>query len=208
MIWSSPTRAPSCSRPRARRSRIPSECDAMRRLIGFVALAALVSVGDPKASSQPIRAKKSMAISANALASQVGADVLRDGGNAVDAAVATAFAMAVTFPFAGNIGGGGFLVYRSASGDAAVYDFREMAPARSSPTMFLVGGAYDAAVHHNSHVAVGVPGTVAGLHMAWKDHGNLSWKRLVEPSVKLARDGFTVSEGLARSLAGVLDDMK
>jgi gamma-glutamyltranspeptidase/glutathione hydrolase len=114
----------------------------------------------------------------------------------------------VTFPFAGNIGGGGFLVYRSASGDAVAYDFREVAPAGSSPTMFLVNGKYDSNRHHNSHVAVGVPGTVAGMHMAWRDHGKLPWRRLLDPAVRLARDGFAVSEGLARSLAGVLDNMK
>lgn len=169
---------------------------------------ALALTGFPQASSQPIRSKKGMVISASGVASQIGSDVLRDGGNAIDAAVATAFAMAVTFPFAGNIGGGGFMVYRSAAGDAVAYDFRETAPARSSPTMFLVNGKYDSNLHHNSHVAVGVPGTVAGLHMAWKDHGKLPWKRLVDPAIKLARDGFPVSEGLARSLAGVLDNMK
>ena len=180
----------------------------MRRLLGLVALVTLVWPGQFGATSQPIRTKKGLTISANAIASQVGADALKDGGNAVDAAVATAFAMAVTFPFAGNIGGGGFLVYRSASGEAAAYDFREAAPARSSPTMFLVDGKYDSRVHHNSHIAVGVPGTVAGLHMAWKDHGRLPWRRLVDPAIRLARDGFSISDGLARSLAGVLDSMK
>jgi gamma-glutamyltranspeptidase/glutathione hydrolase len=180
----------------------------MRRLLGLVVLVTLVWPGQFGATSQPIRTKKGLAISANAIASQVGADALKDGGNAVDAAVATAFAMAVTFPFAGNIGGGGFLVYRSASGEAAAYDFREAAPARSSPTMFLVDGKYDSRVHHNSHIAVGVPGTVAGLHMAWKDHGRLPWRRLVDPAIRLARDGFPISDGLARSLAGVLDSMK
>ena len=180
----------------------------MRRLIGVVAVVTLVWPGQFGASSQPVRTKKGLTISANAIASRVGADTLKDGGNAVDAAVATAFAMAVTFPFAGNIGGGGFLVYRSASGEAAAYDFREAAPAGSSPTMFLVDGKYDSRAHHNSHLAVGVPGTVAGLHMAWKEHGRLPWQRLVDPAIRLARDGFPISDGLARSLAGVLDSMK
>ena len=159
-------------------------------------------------AAEPVRAKKAMVISQSTLASDVGGGVLRDGGNAVDAAVATAFALAVTHPTAGNIGGGGFLVLRLGSGEAVTYDFRETAPARASPTMFLRDGKYDFDLHHNSHLSVGVPGTVAGLHLAWQDHGTLPWKRLVEPAVRLARDGFAVSVGLARSLAGILDEMK
>src|SRR4030095_15001065 len=119
----------------------------MRKLIGLVAIVTLALPGQFGATAQPVRTKKGLVISANAIASQVGADVLKDGGNAADAAVATAFAMAVTFPFAGNLGGGGFLVYRSASGEAVTYDFRETAPARASPTMFLVDGQYDSNVH-------------------------------------------------------------
>ena len=184
----------------------------MNRRTGVVVLVVLIVAiacqSLPQASSQPIRTKRGMVISASSIASDVGAEVLKDGGTAIDAIVATAFAMAVTFPFAGNIGGGGFMVYRPASGEPFAYDFRETAPAGSSPTMFLVNGKYDSDRHHNSHIAVGVPGTVAGLHMAWKDHGKLPWRRLVEPAVKLARDGFPISEGLARSLAGVLDNMK
>jgi gamma-glutamyltranspeptidase/glutathione hydrolase len=160
------------------------------------------------AAAEPVRSKKAMVISQSTIASEVGGGVLRDGGNAVDAAVATAFALAVTHPTAGNIGGGGFLVLRLGSGEAMTYDFRETAPARASPTMFLRDGKYDFDLHHNSHLSVGVPGTVAGLYLAWQDHGTLPWKRLVEPAVRLARDGFPVSVGLARSLAGILDDMK
>ena len=156
------------------------------------------------AGSVPVRAKKGMVISANTMASQIGADVLRDGGNAIDAAVATALALAVVHPTAGNIGGGGFIVFRPSSGAAETYDFREMAPAGSSATMFLKDGKYDADIHHNSYVSVGVPGTVAGLHLAWTTHGKLPWKRLVDPAVKLARDGFPVSVALARSLASTL----
>jgi gamma-glutamyltranspeptidase/glutathione hydrolase len=168
-------------------------------VVSAVAFAALLD-----ASSQPVRAKKGMVISANAMASQIGADVLKEGGTAVDAAVATAFALAVVHPTAGNIGGGGFLVFRASSGAAAAYDFRETAPAASSATMFLKDGKYDAEVHHHSYLSVGVPGTVAGLHLAWSNHGKLPWKRLVDPAVKLARDGFPVSVALARSLASTL----
>ncbi len=149
-----------------------------------------------------------MVVSQNAIASKVGADVLAQGGTAVDAAVATAFALAVTHPTAGNIGGGGFILYRPANGESMAYDFREIAPAKSSPTMFIRNGKYDPDLHHNSHLAVGVPGTVAGLHMVWTEQGKLPWRRLVEPAIALARDGFVVSFGLARSLENILPDMQ
>lgn len=145
-----------------------------------------------------------MVVSASEIASQAGASVLREGGNAVDAAVATAFALAVTYPAAGNIGGGGFLLFRPAHGQAVAYDFREAAPSRASPTMFTRNGEYDLERHHNSYLSVGVPGTVAGLYLAWQEHGSrnqkISWERLVDPAIKLAANGFIVSDGLARSL--------
>jgi gamma-glutamyltranspeptidase/glutathione hydrolase len=149
-----------------------------------------------------------MVITQSDIASKVGFTVIRDGGNAIDAAVATAFALAVTHPTAGNIGGGGFIVYRPGTGEPASYDFREVGPSRSSPEMWLTNGKYDFEKHHNSHLSVGVPGTVAGLHLAWKEHGSKPWKDLVQPAIVLARDGFEVSHGLARSLAGVLDAFK
>ena len=114
-------------------------------------------------------------------------------------------------PRAGNIGGGGFIVYRAADGTATTFDFREMAPAGANPTMWMKDGKYDFDIHHNSHRSVGVPGTVAGLHLAWQKLGSKPWKDLVLPAVALARDGFEVSEGLARSLAEMLvepDDFK
>ena len=159
-----------------------------------------------EAGSAPVRSRNSMVVSQNALASQVGVSMLVAGGNAMDAAVATAFALAVVHPSAGNIGGGGFLVSLSARG-AAAYDFREVAPAAASPTMFLKDGVYDPDLHHRSHLAVGVPGTVAGLHLAWKDHGQLPWAQLLEPAIALAREGVMVTDGLARSLRDVLPEM-
>lgn len=180
----------------------------MRKTLAIVILIASGSLGLARAGSAPIRSKTGMVVSASDIASQVGARVLQDGGNAVDAAVATAFSLAVTHPTAGNIGGGGFLLYRPASGQAAAYDFRETAPAGAAPTMFLKEGKYDADLHHRGYLSVGVPGTVAGLHLAWRDRGKLPWKRLVQPAVALARDGFPVSDGLARSLAGVLPEMQ
>jgi gamma-glutamyltranspeptidase/glutathione hydrolase len=179
----------------------------MQRL-ALVSLAALLAPAALHGASTPVRARYGMVVSQNAIASQVGVEVLLEGGNAVDAAVAAAFALAVVHPAAGNIGGGGFLLQRPAVGKAAVYDFRERAPMTASPTMFLVDGRYSAERHHDSHVSVGVPGTVAGLHLAWADGGRLPWKRLLAPAIALARDGFLVSDGLARSLRGVLPRMK
>src|SRR3954471_24668363 len=174
-------------------------------LAAAVAVALTISTA---ASSVPTRAQKGMVSSQNEIASRIGADVVAAGGTAVDAAVATAFALAVTHPTAGNIGGGGFIVYRPARGAAVTYDFREKAPAPASPTMWLKDGKYDNELHHSSHLAVGVPGAVAGLHLAWKEQGKLPWKRIVDPAIALARDGFSVSEGLARSLKNVQRSMQ
>ena len=173
----------------------------MHRLFGVIALFIFAFAGFPET---PQNFDHGAVVSQDKIASQVGAKILRAGGNAVDAAVATAFALAVTHPAAGNIGGGGFLVFRSARGEAVAYDFRETAPAAASATMFLRKGNYDYELHHHSHISVGVPGTVAGLHLAWKERGQLPWKDLVEPAIQLARDGFVISDGLARSLKNTL----
>ena len=175
----------------------------------FIVIAALaISSLTLQAGSAPHRAKLGMVITQSDIASEIGFQVIKSGGNAIDAAVATGFAMAVTHPTAGNIGGGGFIVYRPASGEPTSYDFREVGPSRSSPEMWLTDGKYDFEKHHNSHLSVGVPGTVAGLHLAWKEHGSKPWKELVEPAITLARDGFEVSHGLARSLASMIPEFK
>ena len=146
-----------------------------------------------------------MVSSASAIASQAGADVLAAGGNAVDAAIATGFALAVTHPTAGNIGGGGFMVIRFPDGRATTIDFREVAPAAATPEMFSDStGAYSSRIHHRTHLSVGVPGTVAGFALAHAKYGVAAWKQVVDPSVQLAREGFAVPSGLASSLAGVV----
>jgi len=184
----------------------------MSRRPGLAGAVALIAAGAASAivlaSSEPFRAAHGMVVSQDAIASQAGVAVLKAGGTAVDAAIATAFALAVVHPSAGNIGGGGFIVYRPHAGEPVAYDFREIAPAAASPTMFLTDGKYDAAKHHDSYLSVGVPGTVAGLHLAWTEQGKLPWKRLVAPAIALARDGFTISESLAASLARGLPAMK
>ncbi len=147
-----------------------------------------------------------MVVSAYPHASRAGAEVLRAGGNAVDAAIATGFALAVTHPAAGNIGGGGFMVIRFPDGSSTVMDFREKAPLRAHPEMFLdEDGEYSFQIHHRSHLAVGVPGTVAGFAQAHEKYGSAAWAGLVEPAVTLARDGFEVSERLSNSLSGRLE---
>ncbi len=136
-------------------------------------------------------AKNGMVVSANKASSQVGIDILKKGGNAIDAAVATAFSLAVTHPAAGNIGGGGFIVYMKSNGDVTTFDFREKAPLASTPTMFLGDdGKVKDNSNHDSLKAVGVPGTVAGLYSAHQKYGKLPWKDVVQPAVDQAENGF------------------
>lgn len=152
-----------------------------------------------------VEAQNGMVVSAYPDASEIGAEVLRNGGNAVDAAVATGFALAATHPTAGNIGGGGFMVIRFPDGRATTFDFREKAPLTAHPEMFLdENGEYSSEIHHYSHLAVGVPGTVAGFALAHESYGSAEWGDLVEPAAELARDGFVVSERLAASLERML----
>ncbi|UCF38104.1 MAG: gamma-glutamyltransferase, partial [Acidobacteriota bacterium] len=160
------------------------------------------------AGSVPTTAQHGIVSAQNLLAAQVGSRILQEGGNAVDAAVATAFTMAVTHPAAGNIGGGGFLLLRPAKGEPVAYDFREVAPQKANAEMWLTEGVYDKEKHHFSHLSVGVPGTVHGLYLAWKEQGTLPWRSLLDPAIDLARDGFPVTAGLAASLEKVLPRMK
>ena len=123
------------------------------------------------------------------------------GGNAVDAAVATAFALAVTHPSAGNIGGGGFMIVRTAKGDVTAFDYREKAPLKSTRTMYLgADGQIDISLTQAGYLAPGVPGSVRGLALAHGKFGRLPWKDVVMPGVQLAEQGFALSAGLARWL--------
>ena len=157
----------------------------------------------------PAQTVRGVVVSQERLASEAGAQVLRDGGTAVDAAVATAFALAVVHPAAGNLGGGGFLLSRPTSGQATFLDFRETAPAAAHPRMWLKEDAtYDEQRHHRSLAAVGVPGTVAGLRAAWKREGRLPWARLLRPAIRLAREGFVLTENQAASLEKQLPEFR
>lgn len=140
-----------------------------------------------------------MVVSDNILASQVGMEILKKGGNAIDASIATAFALAVTHPQAGNIGGGGFLVLRNENRNSTSIDFREKAPLAAKPTMFLdANGSLVKGSNHNGLKSIGVPGTVAGLYLAHQKYGSLPWKDLIQPSIDLAENGFELPWTLAQ----------
>jgi gamma-glutamyltranspeptidase/glutathione hydrolase len=142
-----------------------------------------------------------MVVAVSPLAVQVGVDVLRRGGNAVDAAVAVGFALAVVHPAAGNIGGGGFLVVRLASGEVATLDYRETAPAGATRDMYLDADGSVLPTSQTGHLASGVPGSVAGLGEAHRRFGRLPWAALLAPAVALARDGFRLDSARARGIA-------
>jgi gamma-glutamyltranspeptidase/glutathione hydrolase len=154
---------------------------------------------------EPVRAPHGMVASAERVASQIGVDVLKRGGNAVDAAVAVAFALAVVYPSAGNLGGGGFMLIRRSDGTATAIDYREMAPAAATREMYvgpdgqLIKGEGSSLVGYR---ASGVPGTVAGMEFALKKYGSgkLTWTELIEPARKLAADGFAVTYRMEKRL--------
>jgi gamma-glutamyltranspeptidase/glutathione hydrolase len=151
--------------------------------------------------SPAISSKRGLVVSVSAPASDVGAAILARGGNAVDAAVATAFALAVTHPSAGNIGGGGFMIIRLPNGTATTIDYRERAPGKSTPTMYLDStGKIDRQLTAQGWLAPGVPGTVRGLELAHRKYGKLPWADVVKPAADLATNGWQLSPALARSL--------
>jgi len=160
----------------------------------FTTLFVFTSLTVDANSRYPVRGKNGVVASSSQLASEVGVDIMKKGGNAIDAAVATAFAMAVTWPSAGNIGGGGFLVYYGVDGESTSFDFRERAPLAATETMYLDknGNVRDNS-NHDGILAVGVPGTVAGLALAHSRFGSLPWAELLQPAIELARDGMPIS---------------
>jgi gamma-glutamyltranspeptidase/glutathione hydrolase len=159
----------------------------------------------PALAREPVRGKHGMVASTNAVASRVGVEVMKRGGNAVDAAIAVAFVLAVTHPAAGNLGGGGFMMIRLKDGRSTAIDYREMAPAAAHRNVYLdkngnlIEGEGGSLVGYR---AAGVPGTVRGMELALKKYGSgkLTWTQLVEPARRLAANGFTVTHELARSL--------
>ena len=155
------------------------------------------------AARPPVRGKHGMVSSVSEIASRVGVDVLKRGGNAIDAAVAVGLALAVVWPSAGNIGGGGFMVIRMADGRTTAIDYREMAPAAAHRNVYLdEKGEYIKESSQYGHRAAGVPGTVAGMALALEKYGRLKWATVIEPARRLAAEGFPVWYQLERSLKG------
>ena len=176
--------------------------------LAFLCLAPAAAVADPiispLATARPVVAKHGMIVSQEAAASRVGLDILKRGGNAVDAAVGVGFALAVTLPRAGNLGGGGFmLIYRADLKQTIAIDYRETAPAATTKDVFLdANGEADPFKSRYSGLAIGVPGTVAGLELAWRKYGSgkFSFADLIAPAIALARQGLTVDDDVADSL--------
>jgi gamma-glutamyltranspeptidase/glutathione hydrolase len=174
------------------------------RFTTWFVVAVLTIVQLEAASRTPARGQHGMVVSVCPIASKIGVDILKQGGNAMDAAVAVGFALAVTWPSAGNIGGGGFMIVHDAhSGEDVAIDYREMAPAAAHRDMYLdSNGQLDADRSTRGHLAVGVPGTVGGLLLVLERYGALDRRTVLAPAIRLADEGFPVSYHLARSLKG------
>src|SRR5215207_7976196 len=178
------------------------------RKIKVLVLLLVVTLNVPLAAArEPVRARHGIVASTNEVASRVGVEIMKRGGNAVDAAIAVAFALAVTHPAAGNLGGGGFMMIRLKDGRTTAIDYREMAPGAAHRDIYLdkngnlIEGEGGSLVGYR---AAGVPGTVRGMEMALKNYGSgkLTWAQLIEPARRLAANGFSVTYSLARSLHG------
>src|SRR5260221_10581594 len=171
-----------------------------RTFAAFLAFILIVLTIPAGAVRQPLRARHGMAVAMEAQAADVGIAVLQKGGNAVDAAVAMGFAMAVTHPFAGNLGGGGFMLIRFADGRSTFLDFRERAPEKATRGMYLDGNGQPTQDSVDGWRSSGVPGTVRGFELALSKYGRKKWAELIAPAIGLASKGFPVSYSLAESL--------
>jgi len=173
-------------------------------------IASAVGCGAALAASQaPVAAENGMVVSAQHLATKVGVDVLKDGGNAVDAAVAVGYALAVVYPAAGNLGGGGFMTIQLADGRKTFLDFREKAPLAATANMYLdKDGNVIKGLSTNGHLAVGVPGTVSGMELALAKYGTMKRAALIAPSIKYAQDGFVLDQGDVDMLVTATEDFK
>ena len=150
--------------------------------------------------ARAVTAPHAMVVSAHPLASQAGLDILKQGGNAMDAAIAVGFALEVVLPDAGNIGGGGFIVQRTATGDVSALDYREAAPSGASHDMYLDSAGNVTRKSEVGHLASGVPGSVAGLYAEWQRHGSLPWAAVIAPAIRLAQ-GHVIDTARSRDIA-------
>lgn len=181
----------------------------MKRIFVLLLAVLFLACGSRKEKVIGLVTDSAMVVSAHELASQVGVDIMKHGGNAVDAAIATHFALAVVFPAAGNIGGGGFMVVRLKDGTTATLDFREKAPAAATTNMYLdSAGNVIPDLSTQGHLASGVPGSVAGMVEAHKKYGTLPWKDLMQPAIDLARNGFALTEREANWFNEMQEDLK
>ena len=182
--------------------------DIHARTLVAVALA-LASLGAHAASVAPVAAENGMVVTAQHLATRVGVDVLKDGGNAIDAAVAVGYALAVVYPAAGNLGGGGFMTIQFTDGRKTFLDFREKAPLAATANMYLdAAGNVVKGLSTSGHLAVAVPGTVAGLEMALAKYGTMKRAALIAPAIKYAHDGFVLEQGDADLFATATADFR
>jgi gamma-glutamyltranspeptidase/glutathione hydrolase len=167
----------------------------------LMAVVAVFESAAAVASTQPVHAQHAIVVSVHELASQAGVEIMQAGGNAVDAAVATGFALAVVHPAAGNIGGGGFMLIRMADGKTHFLDYREKAPAAATRDMFLdAQGNVIPGASEVGYKSIGVPGSVAGMVYAEQKYGKLSLKQVMAPAIRLAREGFALTWGEARDM--------
>ena len=192
----------------------------MKKVVHIILLFAIVSCNTTKNTlgshsidpyqytiSKKLVAQKGAVVSAHPLASKIGVGIMKNGGNAVDAAIATQLALAVVYPNAGNLGGGGFMVARLANGQTVALDYREMAPASAHRDMYLdAQGNVMQGKSVNGHLASGVPGTVAGLFESMQ-YAKLSFKQLIQPAIELAEKGFVITEREASSLNSIQDEL-
>src|SRR5689334_2867257 len=178
----------------------------VRSLVFIVILA---SAASRAASPAPVAAKNGMVVTAQQHATRVGVDVLRNGGNAIDAAVAVGYALAVVYPAAGNLGGGGFMTVQFADGRKTFIDFRETAPLAAKADMYLdASGNVVPNLSTRGFLAVGVPGTVSGLEFARDKYGTMPREKLIAPAIALAERGFTLEQGDVDILNEATEDFR
>jgi len=176
----------------------------------LIAAALVLSYACAQSASQPpVAAENGMVVTAQHLATHVGVDVLKDGGNAVDAAVAVGYALAVVYPAAGNLGGGGFMTIQLADGRTTFLDFREKAPLAATANMYLdKDGNVIKGASTTGHLAVGVPGTVSGMELALSKYGTMKRAAVMAPAIKYAQDGFVLDQGDIDMFHTATDDFK
>src|SRR5216110_2306667 len=191
----------------------------MRKILALLSAMTIVGCGGPPVASgpapirgravipatwtlrsRPATAPHAMVVTAHPLATQAGVEILKQGGDAMDAAVAVAFALEVVLPDAGNIGGGGFIVHRTSGGEVTALDYREAAPAAATHDMFVDSAGNPTDKSEVGLLAAGVPGSVAGLYEAWQKYGSLPWATLVAPAIRLAQ-GHVVDSVRSRDIA-------